>query len=110
MGSRPLVPAPSERWLECSQREASRLHVRLLFSAPRRKPGRFSSAEPAAQTLLRSYPHDVKHAKKAPPEAGDTWTWLAMDADHKLVISWAIGLWDLNTAYELMVDPAERLV
>ena len=48
---------------------------------------------------------NVKHAKAAPPEAGDTWTWLAMDADHKLVISWAIGPRDLGTAYGLMVDP-----
>ena len=53
---------------------------------------------------------NVKTAKAAPPEAGDTWTWLAMDADHKLVISWAIGPRDLGTAYGLMVDLAERLV
>ena len=53
---------------------------------------------------------NVKYAKAAPPEAGDTWTWLAMDADHKLVISWAIGPRDLNTAYGLMTDLAERLV
>ena len=33
-----------------------------------------------------------------------------MDADHKLVISWAIGPRDLGTAYGLMVDLAERLV
>ena len=52
----------------------------------------------------------VATAKKAPPEAGDTWTWLAMDADHKLVISWAIGPRDVGTAYGLMVDLAERLV
>ena len=42
--------------------------------------------------------------------ARDTWTWLAMDADHKLVISWAIGPRDLGTAYGLMVDLAEWLV
>ncbi len=54
---------------------------------------------------------NVKHAKAAPPEAGDTWTWLAMDAaDHKLVISWAIGPRDVGTTYGLMVDLAERLV
>ena len=53
---------------------------------------------------------NVKRAKAAPPEAGDTWTWLAMDADHKLVISWAIGPRDLGTAYGLMADLAERLV
>ena len=47
--------------------------------------------------------------KAAPPEAGDTWTWIALDADHKLVISWAIGRRDLETAYGFMMDVAERL-
>ena len=52
---------------------------------------------------------NVARAKSAPPEAGDTWTWIALDADHKLVISWAIGGRDLGTAYGFMMDVAERL-
>ena len=52
---------------------------------------------------------NVGTAKAAPPEAGDTWTWIALDADHKLVISWAIGGRDLGTAYGFMMDVAERL-
>ena len=30
-------------------------------------------------------------AKKAPEGAGDIWTWTALDADNKLIISWAVG-------------------
>ena len=52
---------------------------------------------------------NVRYAKKAPPEAGDTWTWVAMDADHKVVISWTMGPRDAGTAYGLMLDLAERL-
>ena len=52
---------------------------------------------------------NVEHAKAAPEGAGDTWTWIALDADHKLVISWAIGGRDLGTAYGFMMDVAERL-
>ena len=78
-------------------------HVRNL-----RKTHRVQADEIWSFTYAKE--KNVKHAKKAPPEAGDTWTWLAMDADHKLVISWAIGPRDLGTAYGLMVDLAERLV
>ena len=46
---------------------------------------------------------------KAPPGAGDTWTWVALDADHKLAISWMIGPRDELTAVDLMADLAERL-
>ena len=78
-------------------------HVRNL-----RKTRRVQADEIWSFTYAKAA--NVKHAKAAPPEAGDTWTWLAMDADHKLVISWAIGPRDLGTAYGLMVDLAERLV
>ena len=77
-------------------------HVRNL-----RKTRRVQSDEIWSFTYAKE--KNVKHATSAPPEAGDTWTWLALDADHKLVISWAIGPRDLSTAYGLMVDLAERL-
>lgn len=41
--------------------------------------------------------------------AGDAWTWVAMDADTKLVVSWLVGLRDAGYAYELMNDLAGRL-
>ena len=52
---------------------------------------------------------NVKKAKKAPAGAGDTWTWTAIDADNKLIISWYIGPRDLGSAYTFMMDLAERL-
>ena len=52
---------------------------------------------------------NVKKAKKAPADAGDTWTWTAIDADNKLIISWHVGPRDLGSAYTFMMDLAERL-
>jgi IS1 family transposase len=40
---------------------------------------------------------------------GDVWTWVAIDADTKLVPSWRVGPRDAGTAYELMQDLASRL-
>lgn len=40
---------------------------------------------------------------------GDVWTWVAIDAESKLVPSWAIGGRDAITAYEFMQDLASRL-
>jgi hypothetical protein len=34
---------------------------------------------------------DVKRRKNAPDEAGDVWTWTAIDADSKLLVSWLVG-------------------
>ena len=39
----------------------------------------------------------------------DCWTWVAIDADTKLVPSWRVGPRDAATAYELMQDLASRL-
>ena len=52
---------------------------------------------------------NVEKAKKAPEGAGDTWTWTAIDADNKLIISWHVGPRDLGSAYTFMMDLAERL-
>jgi len=47
---------------------------------------------------------------KAPPEgAGDVWTWIAMDADTKLTVSWLVGGRDAEYAIEFMDDVAKRL-
>ena len=40
---------------------------------------------------------------------GDVWTWVALDADTKLVPSWRVGPRDLATAYDFMHDLAGRL-
>ena len=52
---------------------------------------------------------NVEYAKSAPEGAGDTWTWTALDADHKLIISWLVGPRDLGSAYPFMSDLADRL-
>lgn len=41
--------------------------------------------------------------------AGDVWTWTAIDADSKLIISWGVGGRDIATAKEFMMDVAGRL-
>ena len=52
-------------------------------------------------------------AKNVPDEkrgqAGDVWTWVALDADSKLVPSWRIGNRDGATACEFVADLASRL-
>ncbi len=42
-------------------------------------------------------------------QAGDVWTWVAIDADSKLVPSWRIGSRDARTACEFVDDLASRL-
>lgn len=41
--------------------------------------------------------------------AGDIWTWTALCADTKLMVSWALGRRDIETAIEFMTDVAGRL-
>ena len=52
---------------------------------------------------------NVEAAKAAPEGAGDTWTWTAIDADSKLIVSWLLGARDGQAAYDFMMDRAERL-
>lgn len=40
---------------------------------------------------------------------GDVWTWVGLDVDSKLVVSWTCGRRDADTAYEFMHDLASRL-
>ena len=42
-------------------------------------------------------------------QAGDVWTWTALDADSKLMVSWMVGERDGKTASLFMQDVAERL-
>ena len=52
---------------------------------------------------------NVEHAKAAPPNAGDVWTWVAIDADTKLVPSWLVGDRSGQSAIMLMDDLRSRL-
>lgn len=43
------------------------------------------------------------------PDAGDVWTWTAIDADSKLILSFRVGSRDAQTAHEFMQDVASRM-
>jgi len=52
---------------------------------------------------------NVPEAHKGEWGYGDVWTWVAMDADTKLVPSWAVGRRDGFTAIAFIRDLADRL-
>jgi IS1 family transposase len=52
---------------------------------------------------------NVPEERKAQFGCGDVWTWAAIDADSKLVLSWCIGGRDSYTALAFMQDVARRL-
>ncbi|MCI0590524.1 MAG: IS1 family transposase [Gammaproteobacteria bacterium] len=52
---------------------------------------------------------NVPEKMKGQPGVGDVWTWTAMDADSKLVISWLVGERDAGYATEFISDLASRL-
>ena len=47
--------------------------------------------------------------KRATLKWGDTWTWMAIDADTKLMVSWLIGPRHAGSANQIMQDVAWRL-
>jgi len=51
----------------------------------------------------------VPFAKAAPEAAGDIWTWVAIDADTKLVPSWRVGDRSGEMAIEFVCDLSKRL-
>jgi IS1 family transposase len=52
---------------------------------------------------------NVAEATSAPYGAGDTWTWTAIDADSKLIVSWFVGGRDAECGLWFMKDVARRL-
>jgi IS1 family transposase len=52
---------------------------------------------------------NVKGMKAPIAGAGDTWTWTALDADSKMIVSWWVGGRDAVAAYALMEDLRSRL-
>ena len=53
---------------------------------------------------------NVKHASAAPDQAGDVWTWTAIDADTKLIASWLVGSRDMQAAIMFLQDLRSRVV
>ncbi len=52
---------------------------------------------------------NVPRDKKGKFGYGDVWTWVAIDADTKLIPSWTLGNRDVRTAKDLIEDLASRL-
>lgn len=52
---------------------------------------------------------NLPRAKAAPAMAGDVWTWTAIDADSKLLVSYLLGNRDADAAFDFMSDVADRL-
>ena len=52
---------------------------------------------------------NVVTAKDAPEGAGDTWTWTAIDADSKLIVSYLVGGRDAEYAVAFIQDLADRV-
>jgi transposase-like protein len=51
----------------------------------------------------------VKNAKAAPVTAGHVWTWTAICADTKLIVSWLLGSRDTDAALSFVTDLRDRL-
>ena len=52
---------------------------------------------------------NVRQAQAAPEEAGDVWTWTALESESKLMLSWMVGDRDAGYATEFMRDLESRL-
>jgi IS1 family transposase len=52
---------------------------------------------------------NVRTAKAAPDGAGDVWTWTALDADSKLMVSWHVGYRTVEDAVWLLEDVQARI-
>lgn len=52
---------------------------------------------------------NVANAKAAPEGAGDVWTFTAIDAESKLIVSWLVGSRDGETAFSFMDDLYSRI-
>ncbi len=52
---------------------------------------------------------NVKTAAAAPDGSGDVWTWTAIDADSKMILSYEVGDRSAQTAHEFMFDLRDRL-
>ena len=53
---------------------------------------------------------NVSRAKAPPEGAGNTWTWTAIDANSKLIVSWLLGDRSQRSAYHFIADLAKRIV
>lgn len=52
---------------------------------------------------------NLPDSMKGEPGVGSMWTWTAMDAETKLIVSWQLGARDAANAHGFIGDLAERL-
>jgi IS1 family transposase len=52
---------------------------------------------------------NVPDEMRGMPGVGSMWTWTALDADSKLIVSWMLGARDAACAHRFMADLSERL-
>jgi len=52
---------------------------------------------------------NLRNAKAAPVDAGDVWTWTAIDADSKLVATWFVGDRSFHTGKLFLEDLRQRV-
>lgn len=52
---------------------------------------------------------NVPDERKGELGVGDVWTWVALDADNKLAVSWLVGTRDAGAATDLLIDVQSRL-
>jgi IS1 family transposase len=60
-------------------------------------------------SFVYSKQKNVPEEKRGQFGYGDVWTWTAIDADTKLIVSWYLGTRDGAAAYAFMTDLASRL-
>ena len=60
-------------------------------------------------SFVYSKQRNVPQAKQGQFGVGDVWTWTAIDADTKLMVSYMVGQRDVDYATEFMNDVADRL-
>lgn len=60
-------------------------------------------------TFVYAKQRNVATAKAAPAGSGDCWTWVALDADTKLVLTWLVGERTNEAAEFFVTDLAQRL-
>ena len=60
-------------------------------------------------SFVYSKQKNVPEEKRGQFGYGDVWTWTAIDADTKLIVSWYLGRRDADAAFQFMTDLASRL-
>ena len=55
------------------------------------------------------YAKQKRVTQEMPEGSGDVWTWTALDADSKLIVSWLVGDREATNANQFMNDVADRL-